>query len=235
MEKLSKSVIGILIISLLIGIFATSCKKKKEYKNDYITESIPSSVLPDAIRENVAELIPIYFGTTPPDLTNKDFVSSPHVMFYNSNSSNPDSVVYHSDRYIAFRYSESNGLTYYSRQWDDVEQTDIYENVANINVTGSNNNFSYYYLTIGYPNGLYAEQSTIISGTLGDDGVYNFHVAVILLETSGNPNLEPVNSYRVLKDEDGFSQFENWLNSKSDVKPSQDISDETIFKLFRKN
>ncbi len=234
MKNTLKFTILILGISLFVGLLTTSCNGEEKKKKKHITENVPSDILPDAIRNDVSELINIYSGDTPPDLDDKDFVSSPHVMVYNSSSNNPDSLVTHGDRYIAFRFSESNGYVYYSKQWDEALQKDIYENVANISVTGSGNNFTYYYVTTGYPDGLFAKQSTIMSGTLTDFGIKDFHVAVILLETSGNPNLELVNSYKVIRDNDGFSEFEDWLNSKSNVNTSEDITDEDIFRLFRK-
>ena len=82
-------------------------------------------------------------------------------------------------------------------------------------ITGSDDNFTCYYVVDGYVQGFYAQQSFIFSGKKTPQGLENFHVAVILLETSGHPNMYPNNSYRVLKDYDGLAETNYWLSGKS--------------------
>ena len=63
---------------------------------------------------------------------------------------------------------------------------------------------------------MYAKQSVIFSGTwdVANNAINDFKVVVILLETSGNPNLAPVNTYRVMGDGDGVSEYNSWMDSK---------------------
>ena len=102
-------------------------------------------------------------------------------------------------------------------------------------VIGEGENFTCYYITEGYPDGLYAKQSTIFSGnwneTLG--GLGDFKVAVILLETSGNPNLAPKNSFRILGDGDGLAENDPWLFGKGGDFGTREMSDEAAFRMFR--
>ena len=63
-------------------------------------------------------------------------------------------------------------------------------------------------------------------------GIQNFQVAVILLETSGNPNLAPVNSFRVLCDGDSLARDTIWLDIKASIN-NINVSKEDAFNLFR--
>ena len=83
---------------------------------------------------------------------------------------------------------------------------------------------------------MYALQSTIFSGKWNESygGLKDFQVAVVLLETSGNPNLDPKNSYRVLGDYDGLAKDTAWLGKRVAPTESITITDEDAFRLFRK-
>lgn len=195
-----------------------------------INGEIPPSVLPNELANEISQYANIYQGNYPPEFETQ-FVSSPHMLFY-STTGEPINTV-HNDRYIAF-IRRGDKIDFYGKQWDD-EVNLFYEEVhRNLNIIGSGNNFTTYYITEGYPNGLYAKQSTIFSGTWDayNNAVNDFKVVVILLETSGNPNLAPVNSYRILGDGDGVSPYTPWIDGKS-LDGSAQMSDEDIFKAFR--
>lgn len=190
-----------------------------------LVHAVPNYVLPAEIYEEVTSRLPVYSGITPPNMTG-EYVSSPHILFYESYAENPDSIQYYADRYIGFMYNNKQ-MNFYGKQ-DDLEEIQY-----GVKVTGEEGHFTCYYVVDGYPGGYYAQQSFIFSGKKTDDGIEDFHTAVILLETSGHPDLPANNSYRVLKDEDGLAENNNWLSKKSN-KTNQKVSDEDLFKMWIK-
>ena len=165
-------------------------------------------------------------------------MSSPHALMANSldpDYNYPDTVIFYNDRYICFERTNNGAVNFYGKQWDD-EYDSYYEEVyRNLNSVGEGDNFTCYFLTEGYPNGMYALQSTIFSGKWGESygGIKDFQVAVILLENSGNPNLAPKGSYRVLGDFDGLAQDTNWMAKKASFNHEVKVSDEDAFRMFR--
>lgn len=192
---------------------------------------VPEYVIPDEIYDAVTDLLPLYSGVTPPDMSG-EYVSSPHMLIYESWSDNPDSIQYFSDRYMGFVY-DSKQMNFYGKQYN-VEQNTYEEEIQyGVKITGDNDYFTCYYVVDGYPGGYYAQQSFIFSGKKTDAGLEDFHTAVVLLETSGNPDLQPKHSYRVLKDEDGLAENNNWM-SKGRSEKRKLFSDEDLFKMWMK-
>jgi len=222
---------------VVVAVVFASCKKS----NIYVKDKIPSDVLPAHLYNEITSYMTLYEGTTPPKIDGQ-FVSRPHILFHASYDPTEDSTVYY-DRYIAFTYSSTNGVDFYGKQWDD-SLSDGHggyyagyyeEHKSKLSITGHDDCFSCYYVTEGYPNGMYAKQSTIFSGRYAKgEGIKDFKVAVILIETSGNPNLQPANSYRILGDADGMAAVENWM-AKSSEPTSHDVSyNDNAFNIFRK-
>ena len=190
---------------------------------------IPSSVLPDELANEISQYVNFYQGVYPPEF-DCQFVSHPHTLFY-STIDEPLNTV-QNDRYVAF-VRNGDKVDFYGKQWNDEINAYYEEAYRQLNIIGEGNDFTIYYITDGYPNGMYAKQSTIFSGTwdAANNAINDFKVVVILLETSGNPNLAPVNTYRVCGDGDGFSEYNPWL-MKSPVSSTK-MSDEDLFKAFR--
>ena len=62
----------------------------------------------------------------------------------------------------------------------------------------------------------------------------DFQVAVILITTSGNPNLAPKGSIRVLGDGDGLAKDTAWISSKrAAFEEDIQVSAEEAFSMFR--
>ncbi len=93
------------------------------------------------------------------------------------------------DMYLAF-FEHANGidLSYQSQQGGINESQELIE------VVGSGNNFTAYFKS--------GNISTIISGTLSQDGIIDFYYAFIMLD---------VNIYRIFKDGDDFAEKQTWL------------------------
>ena len=126
-------------------------------------------------------------------------------------------------------------MDFYGKQWDDDNDKFYNEAYRQLYVLGTGENFTCYYITEGYPNGMYAKQSTIFSGKWNESygGLKDFQVAVILTETSNNPNLAPKGSFRVLGDSDGLAINHTWIEGKSADSEEVQVSAEDAFSLFR--
>ncbi len=210
------------------GYFKKGLKIKDE---NNLVHVVPEYVIPNEIYDEVTELLPLYEGLTPPNMTG-EYVSSPHILFYESYAENPDSIQYYSDRYIAFGYNNKQ-MNFYGKQYDPEEDKYIEEIQYGVKITGENDNFTCYYVVDGYPGGYYAQQAFIFSGKKTNDGIEDFHTAVVMLETSGHPELPEKNSYRVLKDEDGLAENNNWLSKRSNTSVKK-LDDEDLFKMWMK-
>ena len=209
------------------GKFEKELSKQDE---DNKVQVLPSYVLPEEIYDEVTTYIPIYSGINPPDMEG-EYVSSPHILIYESYGANPDSVQYYSDRYMGFIYNNKQ-MNFYGKQYDAVQNADFEEIQYGVKITGEDDNFTCYYIVDGYPGGYYAQQSFIFSGKKTSEGLEDFHVAVILLETSGNPDLFDKHSFRVLKDEDGLAENHSWLSKKGSEKAIR--GNEDLFKMWMK-
>ena len=262
MKKNARSfalVISALLLALVMIVEFDSCKKKEEpvvptpskpepVSPEPVNGELPESVLPDTLKNIIGEYFTIYSGENPVKVVGQ-FVSHPHALLatntdsiYNVN----DSVIYFYDRYLCFERASSGLVNFYGQQWDDslyydydhnVWVADYYEEVyRNLNSVGEGDKFTCYFFTEGYPDGMYAKQSTIFSGRWDESygGLKDFQVAVILLETSGNPNLDPVNSYRVLGDFDGLARDTTWMQTKAFKNSDIKVDDRNAFRLFRK-
>ena len=249
MKKSTKSlalIISVLLFSAMFVIGFDACKKdpspdptptpQEPWSPDPVNGQVPESVIPTELKDVISESFTIYSGDNPVQVRG-EFVSHPHVLMVTSLDTTyhyPDSIIYYNDRYICFERANNGNLNFYGKQWDD-DYNAYYEEVyRNLNSVGEGDNFTCYFLTEGYPNGMYALQSTIFSGKWNESygGLRDFQVAVILLENSGNPNLAPKNSYRVLGDGDGLAQDTAWM-AKSSFNHDVKVSDEDAFRMFR--
>lgn len=197
-----------------------------------VVHAIPDYVIPEEIYDSLEKYFPIYSGVDIPNI-NGQYISSPHILFYQSDSENPDSIITHSDRYVGF-LNNNGQMNFYGKQYDPEQKKDIEEIYYNVKISGSDNRFTCYYVVDGYPNGYYAQQSFLFSGEKTEEGLKDFHAAVILLETSGHPNLPKRNTFRVLKDEDGIAYKESWLSKSPAPKRNNTNNNTDSFKMWMK-
>ena len=193
--------------------------------------TLPAVILPDTLRDGVLEYFSAFEGENPTSFDGQ-FVSHPHVLLYSTNPGDTPGSVFN-DRYLGF-FQNGSLIDFYGKQWVDDEDAYYEEVYRKLYVIGAGEGFSCYFLTEGYPNGLYAKQSTIFSGKWNASygGLKDFQVAVILLETSNNPNLATPGSFRVLGDGDGLAQDTAWM-AKSVFDNTITVTDEDAFSMFR--
>lgn len=239
---MKKSFVVIALTLSILVFMSVSCKHDKKDK-DYPEPvswspepgeggTVPYAILPSYLDSTVCQYFTVYQGEDPIIIEQGQFVSHPHVLIHSTIAD--DTVHIYNDRYIAF-FGNGELIDFYGKQWDDSKQEYYNEAYRRLYVIGTGEDFTCYYLTEGYPNGMYAKQSTIFSGKWDESygGLKDFQVAVILLETSGNPNLAPVNSFRVLGDGDGLAQDTAWIGSKRAAFEDMTVSHEDAFSMFR--
>ena len=244
MKKNTKSItliVSALLLSAVMMLGLNSCHSKDPKPDPTPTPhwysplpgengTVPSVVLPDSLTAPVEEYFTVYEGVNPP-VFDGQFVSHPHILLHSTFED--DTITTFNDRYIAF-FGNDTKIDFFGKQWDDEYESYYEEAYRDLYVIGTGENFSCYYLTEGYPNGMYAKQSTIFSGKWNENygGLKDFQVAVILLETSGNPKLAPAGSFRVLGDGDGLAQDTTWM-AKSSFNHDMNVSHEDAFRMFR--
>lgn len=194
----------------IVGYYKGKLSTKDE---NNLVHKLPDYVLPEDIYDEITQYIPIHSGVNPPDMKG-EYISSPHVLIYESYSQNPDSLQFYSDRYMGFVYINKQ-MNFYGKQYDSLNKKYIEEIQYGVKITGNDDYFTCYYVVDGYVQGYYSQQSFIFSGKKTASGLEDFHVAVILLENSGNPNMYAKNSYRVLKDLDGLAETNYWLSGRN--------------------
>ena len=238
---MKKNLFVIALIFSVVAFMTVSCHKKKDSTPNPEPQivvpvpgeggTVPTDVLPVGLDTIVTEYFTVHAGENAP-LFEGQFVSKPHVLIHSTIED--DTVSVYNDRYIAF-FGNQQYTDFYGKQWDDGRQDYYNEVYRKLFVLGTGDAFTTYYLTEGYPNGMFARQSTIFSGKWNESygGLKDFQVAVILLETSGNPNLAPAGSFRVLGDGDGLAQDTNWIEGTKRSLNDMVVVDDDPFRMFR--
>jgi hypothetical protein len=181
---------------------------------------VPASVIPDAIYAEFKNAMPIYSGTTPPDISGEYLVDGMILAGSNVNGDKNYIGSHYSsnykawaDLYVAFIKGEDGKLSYRDRNGTSQGASD---NVI-VKVVGNSNDFTAYFEseTINESEGTRIRRSNLISGTLVSDGISNCHHAFIVLEkTDPKDELMDVDTYRIFKDGDGLAERHVWLSKK---------------------
>lgn len=170
-----------------------------------VNGQIPVEVLPEALAAEIGQYMNIYSGENSM-IIDSLYNSSPHKLFHTT-FNEPADTVYHDLRFQFITKDNKVDLI----EWVFDNYAQYYYPIAfrDLYMIGSGNNFTAYYLEEDYSNGKYTKTATILSGTFDEanNAVNNFKIAEILLKTYGNPNLPPENSYRIVGDADGVSEY----------------------------
>ena len=206
----------LLLFLVLIAIGLTGCLREGIDTIALPFGKIPEGVIPQEIREQFEEHMPIYEGVTPPDITGK-YLNSPDLLVFTSDGQFYPGYEF-APQYISFRNQTPSGMATFSEK-----QATIVSEAPEVYVVGSGNNFSAYFISNSTrydDNGNVSstsKMSTVISGTVTDAGIENYRLAFVMLEKD-DPNYElmDVNEYRVFEDGDGLAIRYDWLKSSAD-------------------
>lgn len=163
-----------------------------------INERIPGHVVSEEMLDTLRQYIPVYEGTTPPNIGGGYFVS-------------PFSLLYASDGYEG----DFHDLQWYVAPLDVWNQTRYSESQSTAEgtgteayVIGSGNRFTLFTIdeVVNEPAGWRCSMLTLISGEKSDNGIGNLRYAILMLDKRDEHEvLIAPDSYRIFVDGDGFS------------------------------
>jgi len=192
-------------------------------KDDNITLVLPEvvhitpieEIIPPTVLQNMENYMPIYDGTTPPNIEGSYKISTT-VLVYTSDGlfSAGDVFV---DKYIRF-WGQNLATHVLSYEQKEVSSTGTVLATGNselVAVTGSGNNFTAYFITTGKSSDIYTKTATIISGTKTASGITNLYNSFVMLDKGADPDekIIDINVFRVFKDLDGTAVNYSWSKS----------------------
>lgn len=192
-----------------------------------------NDVVPGDIQEKLEPYITIYRGNTPPNIESTVFVDPFQTVYcedYGNGGYAPGDLV--NSIYIRF----SNQNTIYNTL--DIETTNANgtstSNGTGAFISGSGNNFSAFFNTIGQTDGISTKTALVISGTKTSAGISNLKYAFIMVEKGSDPNnkLMKEGVFRVFEDKDGVSAYTSWPQYSSAAHRSMNNSQHTDNSIF---
>jgi hypothetical protein len=159
--------------------------------------------VPDSLLSIIDSLgMPIYRGDNPPNIGGA-YLCSPFKLL-NSNRPTDQIGAIYADYYVNFSEQNNTNLKV------SVDYKNGNEDGTGLGgfIVGDNNNFSVFSeLTVV----VFADTAfslNLISGTITENGIDNFHLALFMLDNLGNPSGYYINDGegRVFQDSDGFSE-----------------------------
>jgi hypothetical protein len=211
-----------IIACLAATIIFASCEKEEDPTSGAGDEftipddgKVPSTVIPDEIRALLETNMPVYSGKTPPDIKGEYLADS---KILTGSNYPPDEIgKSYLNQYIAFAKGTNGKIRYDAeeRRFDLPVSDDSSDDVT-VYLVGTGSQFTAYFIATGQTYEIYNKESTIISGTLTENGIEDFHLAFVMLEKGADPSsiLVPVNTYRVFKENDALAVRQDWLSDK---------------------
>jgi hypothetical protein len=176
-------------------------------QEEVIDERIPT-VIPDEIRDEIEQYIPIYDGVDPPNIEGTYYLS-PQILFGSSRSNDQIGKEYSSE-YQKYSNQDmvNNTIDMVRVQGGGSE----WHKGSGAFISGSGNNFTIYFDMSGESNGIKTKRAFIVSGTKTDAGIKNLTTGFIMKEKGPDPDhkLVEVGTYRFFKDKDGMSEATSW-------------------------
>ncbi|MBQ3740238.1 MAG: hypothetical protein IKZ52_01785 [Bacteroidales bacterium] len=176
---------------------------------------VPDAVIPQEIREQFEQYMPIYDGITPPNIEG-EYLCQPDRLVFTSDYGFEVGHVF-SPVYFKFANQTASGMAIYrERQGSSVSDA------SEVYVVGQGNNFTAYFISNVEHRDDYgnitatAKLSEIVSGTVTSDGIVNYRNAFIMLDKyDPDHELMDVNEYRVFEDGDGLAVRYNWTKASA--------------------
>lgn len=173
-------------------------------------ETIVEQIIPEEIRVKMEPYITIYDGANPPNVEGCYYVDPLE------------------DVYLEDYPDGSMENTNWASQWIKLANQDMYLNTIDMEelsatgtsysagmgsfIVGEGDNFSILFDAEGETDGIYTRTVTLLSGTKGDNGIYDLKYAFIMAEKGDDPegHLMAEGVFRVFEDEDYFSEETAW-------------------------
>ena len=166
------------------------------------------TVIPEEIRDEIEEYIPIYDGMNPPNIEDAYFLS-PQILIGSSRSFDYIGSEY---AYEYQKYSNqdmaNNTIDMVRVQGDGIE----WAKGSGAFISGTGNNFTIYFIMEGESDGIWTKEAYIVSGTKTASGIKDLTCGFILTEKGDDPDgrLVDVGTFRFFTDQDGMSETTSW-------------------------
>lgn len=161
-------------------------------------------VIPEDIRDKIDDYIPIYNGVNPPNVEGTFYICPMTTVYCEDGNYYPGQEI--NSFYVNFfnQNMENNTLDYTG--WH--ESAIASESGNGVFISGTGNNFSIFFNTIGQTEGIATKTALVISGTKTESGIKDLYYAFVMIEKGADPNhyLMDEGIYRVFKDGDGLSE-----------------------------
>ncbi|MCR5157813.1 MAG: hypothetical protein K6D37_01675 [Prevotella sp.] len=176
--------------------------------DERITQDIPEEYL-----TKMSAYMPIYSGSTPPAIEGV-YIITPSTRIYDSGTNSIENVEYAD---VIPEYTDQNMTKntvmyrYQQRSGSSVITTSEKEEAK---VLGEGENFTTFTIvtTSSTTDDSWSKMATICSGTKVSDGIKNFYRGILLLDKyDPNNNIMAVGDFRIFKDGDGMSEYDQWL------------------------
>ena len=170
-------------------------------------------VVPDDIREDMDDHMPIYPGTNPPNIEGCYFIDPFETVYcedYDNGSGGyaPGHIV--NSYYCLFQNQNASDNTIdFKGKSVSGSQTDEGNGAY---ISGSGNNFTAFFNTIGESSGISTKTALVISGTKTADGIKDLYYAFVMVEKGDDPNHQLMDEgvFRVFRDKDFLAVNATW-------------------------
>ena len=173
-------------------------------------------VVPDDIREELDDWIPIYSGVNPPIVEGTYFVDpfeTVHCEDEGVGGYEPGHIVESMIIKFSNQNTSNNTVDYNERN----EEGDAVGAGNGAFISGTGNNFTAFFNVTGSTDGISTKTAVVISGTKSSSGISNLYYAFVMVEKGYDPDDELMEEgvFRVFKDKDGLSVNTSWTRSRS--------------------
>lgn len=215
MKKLLIAIItvGRLSLSLFIlTVWATSCQNKGDETLvlEELEEFVPiEEMIPHDLLAKLEEQMPIYDGSTPPDVSGAYLVNSPSIIYSTLTGDE------YGDKYAdeTFRFYSMNAN--HVIKYESIQAT-LKSYSGKVSVSGSGNQFTAYFTLDAYSEKYSSKMATVLSGILTSAGIQDYRYAFLMLEKSDpGDELVDVNTIRIFKDIDGIARKTTWTGTRT--------------------
>lgn len=209
MKKLNLLLMGILFSGgmMLSGCVNADNPVDPKPEKPQVDERV-EQVIPEEIRTEIEQFIPIYDGVTPPNVEGSYYMD-------------PEAL-------IGTSLSYDQIGKHFSSEYQKFSGQDMVKNTINMVrvqgggsewmkgtgafISGSGDNFTIYFDMEGESSGIPVKEAIVLSGTKTPAGIKNLTWGFILKEKGDDPHgyVVPVGSFRIAADEDGMSESVEW-------------------------